>query len=161
MEWKFNATTKKGRLIVMKGNPKFGEYNFVEVGDWEELMDYSRGDFVRGQMHLKTTFDNYGNVLSRTIHEKQRRDRKFHTSQIWTSEIKVFDTDSILLQHIKTFNEDSVLTSEFTIGVLNFKQELSDRLKVKIRIGKELIYDDKGNLRHETYYQIKDSIKAN
>ncbi len=144
----------------MKGNPKFGKYNFVEVGEWEELMDYSRGDSVKGQMFIKTKFDSYGNILSRTIHEKRRKDKEFHNSEILTSKIKVFDTDSILLQHIKNFNKDSVLTSEFTIGVLNYKQELSDRLKVKIRIGKELIYDDKGNLRHKTYYQIKDSIKV-
>ena len=144
----------------MKGDPKFGKYNFVEVGNWEELIDYSRGDFVRGQMCIKTMFDDYGNILSRTVHEKRRRDSEFHNSEIWTSEIKVFDTDSILLQHIKTFNKDSIQTSEFTLGVLNRKQNLSDRLKTKIRIGRELIFDDVGNVKKETYYQYKDKVEA-
>ena len=160
IEWKFDAIRKKGKLIIMKGDPKFGKYNFVEVGNWEELIDYSRGDFVRGQMCIKTMFDDYGNILSRTVHEKRRRDSEFHNSEIWTSEIKVFDTDSILLQHIKTFNKDSIQTSEFTLGVLNRKQNLSDRLKTKIRIGRELIFDDVGNVKKETYYQYKDKVEA-
>lgn len=161
MEWRFNATKKKGKLIVMKGDPKFGEYNFVEVGDWEELVDYSRGDFVSGQMFVETTFDDYGNILSRSVIDKRKRDSKFDESQIWTFEIKVFGTDSVLTQRIKTFDKDSIQTSELTLGVLNHKQKLSDRLKTKIRVGRELVFDDEGNIKKETYYRYEDRTKAN
>ena len=157
IEWEFNSTRKKGELIIMKGDTQFGEYNFVEVGDWKELVNYSSGDFVRGQMFIETTFDNYGNVLSRTVHDKRKRDSEFHKNQTWSSEIRVFRSDSILTQKVKTFSKDGIQRSEFTLGVLNYKQKLSDRLKTKIRVGREIIFDDKGNTKKETYYRYERS----
>jgi hypothetical protein len=47
------------------------------------------------------------------------------------------------------------------LGVLNFKDKLSDRLKTKIKIGTEKMFDDKGELKSETTYKYKDKVKPN
>jgi hypothetical protein len=151
----------KGKLIVMKGNPKYGKYNFVEIGDWNESVEYSSGDFIKGDVSIETTYDYHGNILKRTVLDKRKDDNDFHTSEVWTSKMELIDSDSILTQRIKTYNKDNRQTNEFNLGVLNYKEKLSDRLKTKIKIGTQKVFDDKGELKTETTYKYQDKVKAN
>jgi hypothetical protein len=149
----------KGEMIVTKGDPKFGKYNFIETGNWDEFGEYSSGSFIKGTMSVKTLYDAYGNILARTVFDKRKNEPEFHMSEIWTSEVKVFGSDSVLIQHIKTFNKGDTQTFEFNLGVLNYKEMLSDRLKTKIRIGKQITFDKEGVLK-ETNYRYEDKVKV-
>lgn len=160
LEKTINTPRTKGRLIVMKGKPKYGKYNFVEIGDWKESLEYSSGDFIKGDASIETTYDSYGNILKRSVLDKRTNDKDFHTSEIWTSKMERIDSDSILTQNIKTYNKDNVQTSEFNLGVLNFKEKLSDRLKTKVKIGTEKIFDDTGKLKSEKTYKYQDKVKV-
>lgn len=161
LEKTINTPRTIGRLIVMKGNPKYGEYNFVEIGDWKESVEYSSGDFIKGEASIETTYDSNGNILKKSVLDKRTNDKGFHTSEIWTSKMEGIGSDSILTQNIKTYNKDNVQTSEFNLGVLNHKEKLSDRLKTKIKIGTEKIFDDTGKLKSEKTYKYQDNVKVN
>jgi hypothetical protein len=61
-----NTPGTKGKMIVMKGGPEYGRYNFVEIGDWSESLEYSSGNFIKGNALIETTYDANGNILKRT-----------------------------------------------------------------------------------------------
>jgi hypothetical protein len=161
LEKTINTPRTTGKLIIMKGNPRYGKYNFVEVGDWKETVEYSSGDFTKADASIETTYDPNGNILNRSVLDKRKNDTYFHTSEIWTSKMEVIDNDSILTQNIKAYNKDNIQISEFNLGVLNYREKLSDRLKTKIKIGTEKLFDDKGELKSETTYKYQDKVKAN
>jgi hypothetical protein len=47
------------------------------------------------------------------------------------------------------------------LAVLNYRTKLSDRLKRKIKIGTEKVFDDTGKLKSERTYKYQDMVKAN
>ena len=155
----FDSPQTIGQIKIMKGNPKFGQYNFIEIGDWKVHYEFSSGSFIKGEAYEEVNYDNFGNILFRKVVEKRNRDNDFYTSQIWTSEIQVFDKDTVLTQKIVGFNRDNKIIGEITVAVLNHKEMLSDRLKTKIKVGPEKRFDDNGKLVSSTTYKFQDKVK--
>lgn len=152
--------TVSGQLIAIKGDPKFGHYNFVEIGDWINHYEYPSGDFIKGETYDEVTYDSNGNVLKRKITDKGKKDTDFYTNQIWTSDLQIFGSDTVFTQKISWFHKDTKITSaELTLAVLNYKDMLSDRLKTKIKVGAERKFDISGKLISETNYKFQDKIK--
>ena len=155
----FDSPQTIGQIKIMKGNPKFGQYNFIEIGDWKVQYEFSSGSFIKGEAYEELNYDNFGNILFRKVVEKRNRDNDFYTSQIWTSEIQVFDKDTVLTQKIVGFNRDNKIIGEITVAVLSHKEMLSDRLKTKIKVGAEKRFDDNGKLVSSTTYKFQDKVK--
>jgi hypothetical protein len=153
---KINTPHSKGELLIMKGNRKYGQYNFVETGDWTEQYQYSSA-YQKGKSYDKVTYDEYGNILKRQITETGE-DAAF-VNQIWTSELAIFDTDTVLTQKIVWFNNREQEIAEVTLAILNYKEMLSDRLKTKIKVGTEKKFDATGKLISEKTYRYNDKIK--
>ena len=160
-EREINTPRAKGKLIVMKGDPKYGKYNFVEVGDWSESIAYSSGDFIKGNASIETSYDAYGNILKRTVLDKRKNEKEFHTSEIWTSKYEILDDDSVLTQNIRTYSKDHKQSSESNLAVLNYKIKLSDRLKKKIKIGTQKVFDAAGQLKSEKAYKYSHKVESN
>jgi hypothetical protein len=160
VELEIQDAEHKGTLIAFKGDPKYGKYNFVETGEWDEAFEYSQGDFKRGNAKIKATYDRYGNTLSRIVSIKDQKDVDFYISEITTSQLKVFNGDTVLTQEFKTFNQKERLIRQFETATIEYRQMLSDRLKKKIMIGRSTVYDNEGNLRKETHYRYEDKVPA-
>jgi hypothetical protein len=161
LEVTYTYPTKSGRLIITKGNPnKFGRYIFVEVGEWRESFDYVGSGTLKGRAITETTYDSYGNMVLRTVSDKTKKDNEFYTREIIRAEMRVINMDTVLVQNIKVFNNKLTLTWEFNLAVLNYKEMLSDRLKNKIKVGKETWYDDNGKLTKSYDYKYEDKIKG-
>jgi hypothetical protein len=161
LEVTFTDPTKSGRMIITKGNPnRFGKYNFVEVGEWRESFDYESNGTLKGRAITETTYDNYGNMVLRTVSDKRKKDNEFYTQEITKAEIRVINSDTVLVQNIKVFNNRQILRREFNLAVLNYKEMLSDRLKSKIKVGEEILYDDNGKLTKSYDYKYEDKIRA-
>lgn len=160
----FTYPKHKGLIIVTKGNPKkFGKYNFVEVGQWQETFDFESivdkvTDPVKGQVVTETTYDSKGNMLLRTVFEKDKMDAEFFTQEICSAEIQIINSDTVLVQNIKIFDERKTLRREFNLAVLNYKEMLSDRLKTKIKVGRETLYDDNGKIEASYDHKYEDRI---
>jgi hypothetical protein len=160
LEVTFTYPTKSGRMIITKGNSnKFGKYNFVEIGEWRESFDYSSNGTLKGRAITETTYDNYGNMVLRTVSDKRKNDKEFYTQGITRAEIRVINSDTVLVQNIKVFNNRQILRREFNLAVLNYKEMLSDRLKSKVKVGLETLYDDNGNLTKSYNYKYEDRIR--
>jgi hypothetical protein len=160
LEVTFSDPTKSGRMIITKGNPnRFGKYNFVEVGEWRESFDYERNGTLKGRAITETTYDNYGNMVLRTVSDKRKKDNEFYTQEITRAEIRIINSDTVLVQNIKVFNNRQILRREFNLAVLNYKEMLSDRLKSKIKVGEEILYDDNGKLTKSYDYKYEDKVR--
>lgn len=155
----FDTPRKIGQLKITKGNRKFGRYNFIEIGDWKEYYQFSSPTLGKGESYEETTYDNFGNILNKKVIQKLRGDIDFYTSDIWSSEIQIFDTDTVLIQKLVGFHNNSKLAGETTLAVLNYKELLSDRLKTKIKVGTETRYDRSGKLIRSTNYKFQDKVK--
>lgn len=161
----FTYPKHKGLLIVTKGNPgKFGKYNFVEVGQWQETFDFESMDKVtdpvKGQVVTETTYDNKGNMVLRTVFYKIKNDKEFFTQEICSAELKIINSDTVLVQSFKIIDERKTLRREFNLVVLNYKEMLSDRLKTKIRVGRETLYDENGNIEQSYDHKYEDRVPA-
>lgn len=161
VEMELSEKDQAGRLIVLKGDPEYGPYNFVERGEWEESFEYEGSGIKRGDAKIKTLYDLYGNTVSRTVTIKGTKDTDFYINQIVSSRLQVFKEDTVFTQEIKVFNPQGKLVRQYETATPGYHQMLSDRLKKKIMIGREVVYDDQGNLKKETHYRYEDQVNAN
>jgi hypothetical protein len=160
LERTIDSPMTQGKLVIMTGDPKkFGRYNFVEVGEWKESYEYSSGDFVKGLATVETTYDNYGNIIARQTKDKQKSDNEFYVKELWTSTMRKIKSDSMLVQSIKYYDNNHRLRMEQSLVVLNHLTKLSDRLKKKVKIDTERIWDEHGIIKKENQYKLDDQIK--
>src|SRR5882672_8301317 len=84
---------RKGQLLVLKGSSKYGRYNFVETGEWKEETEYSSG---KGVSITETTYESFGNILSRRLFEKGTKDKEYYLRETWSSQMEIFSSDTTL-----------------------------------------------------------------
>ena len=146
----------KGTLLIIKGQKGLGKYNFVEIGEWEERFNYSGR---KGEAITETIYDNYGNIISRAEWDKRKNDTDFYLRATYDSEISQTYTDSILKQTIIVYNPEGTKIFETNFIINDYKNLLSDRLKIKFKIDKKSYYNSSGELIKEREFRYEDKIK--
>ncbi|GAB2531792.1 hypothetical protein [Rufibacter soli] len=154
----FSATSPTDTIngtirILAKGD----DYQYIEVGDWVEVLTYHPQVWITGKTRAVTTFDSLGNFVTRKVYEKPNKQSAYYLREEWsTSQVKEGD-QTRHLESVWVYSPTGDKTFE-QFWVEDFDTPASWRQKKKTHINSFQYYNAQGTLIKEKVYNAEGKL---